>query len=535
MILWGLRFATTPATRKSFTTAMSTIKQGIAPTTSLLNTLHRLVDIAAIAGVSFAAARLTPTGGEAGHSLVNEWIGVTAAAVVAFHALSELTGVYRSWRGARLRGELGCLALTWAYTVATLLGLGLVTAYNARFSYETKVAWIVITPLAMVSLRIVLRLVQRRLQAEGWNTKRVAICGANELGVQLAKNLSNMPELGLNTVGFYDDRFVERRTQEERRSEKTAVDNDQRTADPSERRLDVASASRRTSIPGELGEVIGGVKELIAACKAGEVDTVYLTFPMRAETRLRNVLNKLADTTADVYLVPDFFVFELLHARLTNVGGLPAVSIHENPLFGIDGLLKRGFDLVAATVLLFLLSPIMLAVAAAVKLTSKGPVFFRQKRYGLDGLEILVWKFRSMRTDLCQTGEAGTKVQQATKGDPRITPVGAFIRKTSLDELPQLFNVIGGSMSLVGPRPHATAHNEEFRSLIDGYMLRHKVKPGITGLAQVMGFRGETDTLDKMAGRVKYDHEYIRTWSFTMDVEILFRTVWVVAGQKNAY
>jgi putative colanic acid biosynthesis UDP-glucose lipid carrier transferase len=224
-----------------------------------------------------------------------------------------------------------------------------------------------------------------------------------------------------------------------------------------------------------------------------------------------------------------------LHARLTNVGGLPAVSIHENPLYGIDGLLKRSFDLVSGLILLALFSPVMIAVALAVKLTSRGPVFFRQKRYGLDGREIRVWKFRSMRTETCQVGSAGTTVQQATKGDSRITPVGAFIRKTSLDELPQLFNVIGGSMSLVGPRPHATAHNEQYRTLIDGYMLRHKVKPGITGLAQVMGFRGETDTLDKMEGRVRYDHEYIRTWSFTMDVEILFRTLWVVLGQKNAY
>ncbi|MEN0109930.1 MAG: exopolysaccharide biosynthesis polyprenyl glycosylphosphotransferase, partial [Planctomycetota bacterium] len=254
-----------------------------------------------------------------------------------------------------------------------------------------------------------------------------------------------------------------------------------------------------------------------------------------AEGRLREVLNRLADTTADVYLVPDFFVFELLHARLTNVGGLPAVSIHENPLFGIDGLLKRAADLVAAALLLGLLAAPMAVIAAAVKFTSRGPVFFRQKRYGLDGREILVWKFRSMRAETCQTGEAGAELKQATKGDPRVTRVGAFLRKSSLDELPQLFNVIGGSMSLVGPRPHATAHNEQYRTLIDGYMLRHKVKPGITGLAQVMGYRGETDTLEKMEGRVRYDHEYIRTWSLSMDAEILLRTVWVVFGQKNAY
>lgn len=508
---------------------MSTIHRGIAHHSSVLTGVHRVIDAAAIAAAAYAAARLTPAGGDAGHSLVNEWIGVTGAAVLAFHAVSELTGAYRSWRGARLRGELGCLALTWAYTVAVLLGVGLVTAYNARFTYETKVVWITATPVLMIALRGVLRLAQRRLHADGWNSRRVAICGANELGIQLARNLNRAPELGLKTVGFYDDRCEERRRKAERRGARRDDDSDRRET------TDVPSAARRADVPEDLGSVAGGVPELIAACKAGAVDTVYLTFPMRAEGRLRDVLNRLADTTADVYLVPDFFVFELLHARLTNVGGLPAVSIHENPLYGIDGLLKRGFDLTAATLLLAIFSPVMLAVAAAVKFTSRGPVFFRQKRYGLDGREILVWKFRSMRTDACQAGDKGTTVKQATKDDPRITRVGAFIRKTSLDELPQLFNVIGGSMSLVGPRPHATAHNEQYRTLIDGYMLRHKVKPGITGLAQVMGFRGETDTLEKMQGRVRFDHEYIRTWSFSMDVEILFRTLWVVLGQKNAY
>ncbi len=519
---------------------MSSPRQGIQSTPSLIHSVHRVVDAVAILGVSYIASQWTPEGGDAGLSLLNEWIGVTAAAIVAFHSISEMTGVYRSWRGAKLRGELGCLALTWAYTVAILLGIGLMTAYNARFSYETKVLWITFTPIAMVSLRLTLRVLQRRLQSQGWNTRRVAICGVNDLGVQLAKNLADAPQYGMKIVGFFDDRYADRRSQADRRSSKGGASNgkEKRTRPAnkqSARRTNRATPARKAELPVEVGEMVGSVPELIAACRAGEIDTVYLTFPMRAETRLRNVLTRLADTTADVYIVPDFFVFELLHARLTNVGGLPAVSIHENPLFGIDGLLKRSADMIFATLMLFLLAIPMAIVAAAVKVTSRGPVFFRQKRYGLDGREIMVWKFRSMRTDQCQPGEAGETIQQTTKEDPRVTPVGRFIRRTSLDELPQLFNVIGGSMSLVGPRPHATAHNEEYRSLINGYMLRHKVKPGITGLAQVMGFRGETDTIDKMEGRVRYDHEYIRTWSFTMDLEILARTVLVVFGQKNAY
>jgi putative colanic acid biosynthesis UDP-glucose lipid carrier transferase len=251
---------------------------------------------------------------------------------------------------------------------------------------------------------------------------------------------------------------------------------------------------------------------------------------MRAEDRIRGVLSKLADSTASVYIVPDFFVFQLLHSRWTDIGGLPAVSVFENPLYGVDGLTKRLFDFVTASLLLVALSPLLVAVAVAIKLTNRGPVFFRQRRYGLDGNEILVWKFRSMT--VCEDG--GT-VTQATKQDSRVTPLGAILRRTSIDELPQLFNVIGGSMSLVGPRPHAAAHNEEYRQMIEGYMLRHKIKPGITGLAQVRGWRGETDTLEKMQRRVECDHEYIREWSLWLDIRILFRTIFVVLKRDNAY
>jgi putative colanic acid biosysnthesis UDP-glucose lipid carrier transferase len=251
---------------------------------------------------------------------------------------------------------------------------------------------------------------------------------------------------------------------------------------------------------------------------------------MRAESRIRWLLEQLGDTTANVYIVPDFFVFELLHSRWTQFGGLPTVSVFETPVYGVDGWIKRGFDLAMALTGLIAISPLMLVCALLVKLSSPGPVFFRQRRYGLDGKEILVWKFRSMHT--CDNGPV---VVQAQRVDPRITPIGRILRRTSLDELPQLFNVIEGSMSLVGPRPHATAHNERYRKLIRGYMLRHKVKPGITGLAQVEGFRGETETLEKMQKRIDCDHRYIREWSVWLDLRILFRTIYVVFQQENAY
>jgi putative colanic acid biosynthesis UDP-glucose lipid carrier transferase len=342
----------------------------------------------------------------------------------------------------------------------------------------------------------VLRKVQQRLRARGLNTRRYAICGVNELGVQVARNIESSPEMGLRLAGFFDDR----------------------------------PADRTAELPKELGSRVGDLEQLIHRARRGSIDIVYITFPMRAEERIRDVLAKLADTTASVYIVPDFFVFELLHARWTNINGLPAVSVFENPLYGADGLLKRTADLVIGSILLAAAAIPMLVIGRLIKRSSPGPVFFRQRRYGLDGREILVWKFRTMTC--CDNGDV---VRQATQDDERVTCIGRFLRRTSLDELPQLFNVIEGSMSLVGPRPHANAHNEQYRGMIDGYMLRHKVKPGITGLAQVSGYRGETETLEKMEQRVACDHQYIREWSFWMDVKILAKTLSVVLRQQNAY
>jgi putative colanic acid biosynthesis UDP-glucose lipid carrier transferase len=238
----------------------------------------------------------------------------------------------------------------------------------------------------------------------------------------------------------------------------------------------------------------------------------------------------LSDTTASVYIVPDFFVFQLLYSRWTDVLGLPVVSVFESPIYGIDGLAKQVSDLVLGSLFLLLAAAPMALIALGIKLTSPGPAFFRQKRYGLDGREIRIWKFRSM--DVCEDGPA---LVQAKPSDPRVTWLGAILRRTSLDELPQLFNVLAGDMSLVGPRPHASAQNEEYRSQIQGYMLRHKVKPGITGLAQVNGWRGGTDSPEKMRKRIECDLHYIHEWSLWLDVTILFRTVFVVLSAKNAY
>jgi len=228
--------------------------------------------------------------------------------------------------------------------------------------------------------------------------------------------------------------------------------------------------------------------------------------------------------------LPDIYIFDLMQARFDNVGGMPVIAICESPFTGFNSMVKRASDIALGALIQLGLVPIMLLIAIAVKLTSPGPVIFKQRRYGLYGDEIIVYKFRSMTVS-----EDGAKVVQATQNDQRVTKIGAFLRRSSLDELPQFINVLQGRMSIVGPRPHAVAHNEQYRKLIKGYMLRHKVKPGITGWAQVNGLRGETETLDKMEARIRYDLDYLRNWSLWLDLWIIVRTLQVVLKRENAH
>jgi putative colanic acid biosynthesis UDP-glucose lipid carrier transferase len=276
--------------------------------------------------------------------------------------------------------------------------------------------------------------------------------------------------------------------------------------------------------------VLGDLDDIAEHVVKGGTDIVYLALSMRHEERMRQIASQLADSVVSVYVAPDLFVFDLVQALWSNLDGIPLVSIFESPFLGVTGWLKRAEDLVISAGVLLVAAAPMLAIAAIIKLTSRGPVFFVQRRYGIDGRPIRVWKFRSMT--VC---EDGPDIPQACRDDPRVTPFGRFLRRTSLDELPQFINVLQGRMSVVGPRPHAVAHNEQYRRLIQGYMRRHKVKPGITGLAQVNGWRGETDTLEKMENRVKHDLEYLRTWSLMLDLKIIVQTVFNGAWRTGAY
>ncbi len=462
----------------------------IHQTRSVIALAQRLIDMATIGCTLFLSQWL------AGQDASDRSMLAIAVAVVLFVIVSESLAVYRWNRTNSATMDLVGILASWFVTVLLLSCVAFFTRQGDYFARSSILGWILLTGSALGLMRMIIRIIAESLFESGWASKRCAIAGLNSLGVQLLQNTLQNPAQGLKVTGFYDDR----------------------------------SKDRWLTIVNSESEFLGRLDDLVRAAKSGEVDTVFITLPMRAESRIRWLLEQLADTTVNAYIVPDFFVFELLHSRWSSIGGLPAVSVFETPLYGVDGWMKRAFDAVAASLGLMLLSPVMLACAVAVKFSSPGPVFFKQRRYGLDGREIWVWKFRSMRTM-----ENGPRVTQATRDDPRITKVGRLLRRTSLDELPQLINVIQGSMSLVGPRPHATAHNEHYRKLIRGYMLRHKVKPGITGLAQVEGYRGETETLDKMQKRVELDHCYIQRWSLWLDLRIIAKTLFVVFKQESAY
>ena len=424
------------------------------------------------------------------------WVAATIAAVL-FLVIGQSLSVYQSARGARLRAQL--LRIWWGWiagVVPVLLFLLFMSKRSEDYSRIIVSSWFLLAPFLISMWRTGATLLLRELRARGYNTRAAAIVGMTELGEQLAMQMKAVPSLGLRTYGFYDDRDEE----------------------------------RCHPISPALGTRAGTLRDLVEAARTGEVDLIYIALPLRAEPRINELLRQLSDTTASVYLAADFFVFDLLHTRWVTLGGVPTMSLHETPFYGVDGWLKRLEDIVVGGAILMVIAIPMLIIGVCVKLTSPGPALFRQRRYGLNGEVIDVLKFRSMTVT-----EDGDEIKQATKDDPRITNFGAFLRRTNLDELPQFLNVLGGSMSIVGPRPHAVAHNELYRKKVRGYMLRHKVKPGITGWAQVNGWRGETDTLEKMEKRVEHDLDYIRNWSLLWYLQIIFMTVFGSRAWRNAY
>jgi putative colanic acid biosysnthesis UDP-glucose lipid carrier transferase len=417
-------------------------------------------------------------------------------AIVGFGVFASLNDLYRSARAMTILTEVRLIAISWFCVLFVLLCIDQVNLlidpiYKKYFWY-----WNLAVPIEIISWHVIVRSAAKKIRKMDKNHHRVAIVGATMLGAELEKIFREDDTMPLDFIGFFDDR--------------------QRITEG--------------SYQFDLTKLVGDTDQLIKLAKECAVDIVYIALPLRAEIRIKDIVEQLSDSTVSVHFVPDLFVFDMLSASVNNIKGIPVISILDTPFYGVDGAVKRIFDIVFSIAALLIMAFPLLLIALAVRLTSPGPVLFKQRRYGFRGEEIIVWKFRSMT--VCEDTH---QIVQAKKNDPRVTKIGRFLRRTSLDELPQFFNVLQSTMSVVGPRPHAIAHNEFYRGQVKGYMLRHKVKPGITGLAQVNGYRGETDTLEKMEGRIQYDLNYIRNWSLWIDIKIILLTVFKGFTSTKAY
>jgi putative colanic acid biosysnthesis UDP-glucose lipid carrier transferase len=381
----------------------------------------------------------------------------------------------------------------WLIIIAILLAIGFITKYSVDFSRRVVLTWAVTTPAVLIVISLSLHELMRRLIHDPSTVRRVAFAGCNDVSLSLAQRIGG-GAMGMQVEGFFDDRSAQR--------------------------LGLETEAR----------LLGGLPDMVTFVQRNQIDVVFVALPVSHIRRVVQLLDELRDTTASVYYVPDIFALDLIQARSGELFGIPVVALCETPFYGYRGVVKRITDIALALTVLLLALPLMAVLAWLVRLSSPGPAFFKQRRYGLDGREIMVYKFRTMTVI-----EDGPNITQASREDARITAIGRFMRRYSLDELPQLVNVLQGQMSLVGPRPHAVAHNEEYRKLIKGYMLRHKVPPGITGLAQVNGCRGETSRVEDMQARIDYDLEYLRHWSPLLDFKILFLTAIRLLRDEKAY
>ncbi len=433
-----------------------------------------------------------------GISFSTPYFSAAIIAIICYTLISKATHINQIEPGRVIQQHTELILFSSCLTFALLLLFAYLTKTTATYSRVTVTLWFFLMPSTLlfwrfIACQVLLKFAKNHTRL---NLKKVAILGANKVGNEVAKSISNDMSLGCQIIGFYDDR--------------------KKTKGRTEETIDIP--------------ILGTFHDAIISAKENKIDIIYITLPFEAEKRITVLLNKLRDSTVAVHIIPNFFGYNIAHARWHDIGDYQALSLHDTPFYGVGSLLKRLEDISLASIILLLISIPMLIIAISIKLSSHGPIIFKQKRYGINGEELIIYKFRSMK--VCDDGAI---IKQAQKNDNRVTKLGAFLRKTSLDELPQFFNVLNGSMSIVGPRPHAVAHNEEYRKLINSYMLRHLVKPGITGWAQINGYRGETKTLEQMEKRIEYDLYYIRNWSFIWDLKIIFMTILKGFISKNAY
>jgi putative colanic acid biosynthesis UDP-glucose lipid carrier transferase len=450
--------------------------------------LYRLVDIILIQSLLYLCVVIYS------QNYTLSYFTLSLIGSIGFALVAESFSLYRSWRAGFFNQIIFYTIVCWIFSGILVLTYLFVSKTTADYSRTSLILWMFLTLILLILWRFCFQSFLNEMRRKGFNTRNIAIFGLSEKGIRLAKEVMDNPESGYRLVSFYDD-----------------IDNT---------RLD---EKYHSYLNGNFAEGIENVKK-------NKYDVVYIALPILEQKRIQDILFALGDSTATVHVVPDLFMYCLMHGEMSHVGNVQTISVYDNPMKGGIAVVKRLEDLILASAIMTLITIPMLVIAVWIKCTSKGPIIFKQDRYGLNGRKIRMWKFRSMTVT-----ENDAVVTQAKKGDTRITKVGAFLRRTSLDELPQFINVLKGDMSVIGPRPHAVTHNEEYRKIVDFYMLRHKVKPGITGWAQVNGARGETDTLDKMKTRIEYDLEYIRNWSLWLDFRIVILTVFKSFNDKNAY
>lgn len=386
-----------------------------------------------------------------------------------------LLGTYLSWRGRHLMQQLSRMYTGWLLALAVIASVAVLLKVAEDYSRLWLGASLVIALALVTGFRISVYLFLRNLRARGKNLKRVLVIDSGDAAYMLREREAELPEQGYDVVKFL-----------------------------------------------RLGRGAEWEQQLIAEVTSCGAHELWLCLPLNEGEAIKNVMHALRHQTVDIRYLPDLGDLPLLNHRVSTIAGLYTLDISRSPMAGPSQLVKRLEDLVLGSIISVLMLPVCLFIAIAIKLTSRGPVIFKQYRMGINGRRFKVYKFRSMEVHEESTGQ----LTQAHYGDPRITRLGAFLRRTSLDELPQFFNVLQGRMSIVGPRPHALAHNEYYKDMVESYMQRHKVKPGITGWAQVNGYRGETDTLEKMARRVEHDLWYIDNWSLGLDLKIIAMTVY---------
>ena len=460
-----------------------------------LGAFNRTLDTALVVLGGMLAYRLRF--GAAGIGLATDYGLVTLVAALLVAMLFPAFGVYRSWRARGLRAPVAQALAGWLAVFALTLLLMVAFKENERFSRIWMMLWFASTSAGLIVVRLLVFGVLRGLRARGYNRRRAVIVGSGAQAAELAARCRRAGWAGFEVAAAFHPH------------ERAGADAAGTLADVPLRPL------------SELGRFV----------REGGVDEVWISLPLQDSAVMDSVLAQLRQSTANIRYAPDLLGLFLLNRGVTEILDTPMLDLSASPMLGIDNALKRTEDVVLALLILLFAGPVMLLVALGVKFSSPGPVLYRQRRHGWDGRLIEVWKFRSMHVHREPDGE----VIQAQRDDPRLTRFGAFLRRSSLDELPQFFNVLQGHMSIVGPRPHAVEHNQAYGQLIEHYALRHKVKPGITGWAQVNGWRGETDTVEKMRRRVEHDLYYIEHWSLLFDLRIIALTVVYGFVNRNAY